>query len=256
MIRAALAVLTCSLLVPAVAGTSPAKSPVSLTAWPARVTLSGPGRASVRLSNGGTRPVVVDAARAGFALDLRGRPRIATRHGPRDATSWITVRPHRLVLRAGTSATLTVTARLPRRAEPGDHDALVLLTSRSQRRAGVTVRMRIGIVVRVRAPGRVVRSLGLRQLRVGRLRHGRVLELVVVNRGNVTEVLSRGRLVTTVWQQGAPRARLRPAPRELRPRTTGIVQFPYGGRLRGWVTARASVAVGGRVVARSFRVRL
>jgi hypothetical protein len=161
------------------------------------------------------------------------------------------------VLRPGASAGVTVVARLPRRVEPGDHDAIVLLTSRPQRQGGIAVRMRLGVVVVVRAPGRVVHNLGLRQLRVRRLRHARLLELVVVNRGNVTESLARGRIAVTLWQRGAPRGRLRAAPRALRPGTTGIVQLPYGPRLRGWATARASVAVGkGRVVRRSFRVRL
>ncbi len=118
MIRIAGIVLACSVLVPAAAGTSSTRSPVALTASPSRVMLAGTGRATIHIANAGSRPIAVDAQRAGFALDLRGRPRIVARSGPRAATSWLTVRPRRLVLRPGANASLTVAcdAATPRRA--------------------------------------------------------------------------------------------------------------------------------------------
>ena len=257
MIRIAGIVLACSVLVPAAAGTSSTRSPVALTASPSRVMLAGTGRATIHIANAGSRPIAVDAQRAGFALDLRGRPRIVARSGPRAATSWLTVRPRRLVLRPGASASLTVAATLPPRVEPGDHDALVLLTTRPQRAAGVAVRMRIGIVVVVRAPGRIVRRLELRRLRVLRAGRGRTLELLVVNHGNVTERLGRGRIVIRLVHRGRSVAMLRHSSRQLLPRTRGVALFPYRGRVRGWVTARASVSWGsGRVQHRAFRLRL
>ena len=105
-------------------------------------------------------------------------------------------------------------------------------------RAAVAVRMRIGVVVVVRAPGRVVRRLALRRMHVRRERHLRVVEVVVANRGNVTETLERGRIRVEL-RHGRFRARLRSEPRELRPHTSGVVQLRYGGRLRGRVAARA-----------------
>ena len=60
---------------------------------------------------------------------------------------WLTVRPSRIGLAPGASASITVAARVPRRAEPGDHDALVLLTTRPRDAGGVAVRMRVGVVV-------------------------------------------------------------------------------------------------------------
>ena len=50
----------------------------------------------------------------------------------------------------------------------------------------------------------------------------------------------------------------RSEPRELRPRTSGVVQLRYGGRLRGRVTAQARIVgpPGIRQVARTFRIRL
>jgi hypothetical protein len=256
VIRAALLVAAALVLVPASAGAGTTRPPLGLTANPAHVGLTGSGRTVVRVTNPGIGAVVVDVDRAGFALDLRGRPKIVRRSGARAATTWLTVRPRRFVLRPGATRSLAVAARVPRRAEPGDHDALLLLTTRPRRSAGVAARMRLGIVVVVRAPGRVVRRLALRGLRVERARGRRILELRVSNRGNVTETIGRGRVRLTLTR-GATRVRLRAAARELRPRTSGVLWLVYRGGIRGWVTARAEiVAAGMPVVRRTFRVRL
>jgi hypothetical protein len=244
-------------LVPASAGAGTTRPPLALTATPAHVALAGSGRSAIRVANAGRTPVVVDVGRAGFSLDLRGRPRVVPRGGVRAAVPWLTIRPGHFFLDAGASRSVTVTSRLPARVEPGDHDALVLLTTRPQRAAGVAVRMRIGVVVVVRAPGRIVRQVALRGLRVRRTPEGRILELEVANRGNVTERLGRGR-VRLALRRGVAHATLRAEARDLRPRTRGVVQFRYRGRLEGWVTARAQLASepGGPFVQRSFRVRL
>jgi hypothetical protein len=261
MSRATLLLAAVSLasvaLAPASAGASATRPPLALTATPAHISLVGSGRASLRVTNPGRSPVVVDVGRAGFSLDLRGRPRVVPRGGVRAAVSWLAVRPARFPLAAGASRSLTVSSRVPERAEPGDHDALVLLTTRPRRRTGVVVRMRIGVVVVVRAPGRVVRRLALSGLRVRPARGARILELGVSNRGNVTETLERGRLWISL-QRGAAHTRLRADGRDLRPRTSGIVQVVYRGRLKGWVTARAQIAAqpGRPGVMRTFRLEL
>ena len=257
MTRTGILLLAVVVLVPASAGAGTTRPSLALTATPARVSLDGAGRSTIRVMNTGLSSVVVDVGRAGFALDLRGRPRIVPRGGTHAAQAWLSVRPGHFVLRAGGSRSLTVSSRLPARAEPGDHDALVLLTTRPHRRAGVAVRMRIGVVVVVRAPGRVVRNLAVHALRVRRVRAARILELAIVNRGNVTETLGRGRVWVSL-RRGDADVRLRADPRLLRPRTRGIVQLRYHGRLRGWVAVRARIAAqpGVPVVRRTFRVRL
>ncbi len=68
------AVLT--LLAPAVAGASRQPAALAIAAWPARVVLTTPGRATIHVENPGDDPVVIDAAPAGYRLDLRGRPRL------------------------------------------------------------------------------------------------------------------------------------------------------------------------------------
>jgi len=253
---AVLASATTLVLVPASAGAGTNRPSVGLTATPARVALAGADEETVRVTNPGLTPVVVDVGRAGFSLTLRGQPQIVPRGGVRAAAAWLTARPARFVLQAGASTSLTITSRLPRRVEPGDHDALVLLTTRP-RGSGVAVRMRLGIVVVVRAPGRVVRRLGLGSLRVGKAPRGRMLELRVVNQGNVTETLGRGSVRVSL-RRGTRAATLSPVPRELRPRTSGIVQFLYRGRLRGSMTAHVEIAAepGRAVVWRTFRIRL
>ena len=257
MTRAASIALASLVLVPAAAGTSMGRPSIALTASPARVTLLGSGRATVQLSNRGSRAVVVDVVRAGFALDLRGRPKIVSEGRARAADRWLTILPRRLVVRSRGSAPLTITAKLPRRVEPGDHDALVVLTTRPQLAGGVAIRMRLGVRVVVRAPGAIVRRLDLRGLRVRRPGRLRVLELLVVNRGNVTESLRRSRVELTLRQPGHGQSRVRSATRELRPGTRGIVQFVYRGRLRGAVTADVAVALErGAVSRRSYRLRL
>ena len=244
-------------LVPASAGAGTTRPPLGLTATPAHVVLMGSSRATVRVSNPGLNPVVVDIGRSGFSLDLRGRPKIVARGDRRAAAAWLTVSPARFVVGGGASRFLTVASRLPRSLAPGDYDALVLLTTRPRRRAGVAVRMRIGFVVVVRAPGRIVRRIALGRLRVRRHRGVRVIELDVANRGNVTESVDRGNVRLTL-RRGPAVAQVRADPRAVRPRTGGIVQFRYRGPLTGWITATARIALeaGRAPVVRTYRVKL
>ena len=257
MRRTARLALATLVLVPASAGAGTTRPPIGLTASPAHVSLVGAGRTSVAVTNRGSSALVVDVGRAGFSLDLRGQPRIVSRGGARAATSWLTVRPARLALPPGATRSLTVSSRLPARVEPGDHDALVVLTTRPRRSAGVAVRMRVGIVVVVRAPGRIVRRLDVPRLAVRRMRGARTLELYVVNHGNITERLGPGR-VRVALRRGRASEVLRAEPRELRPRSSGVVQFVYHGRLEGWVSATATITAspGEPPVRRVFRAKL
>jgi hypothetical protein len=255
----AAAAMASLLLAPASAGASTTRSPVSLVASPARVTLSGSGRATVQVTNSGSRRVQINVRLAGFALDLRGRPRIVRRVGtPRTATTWLTVRPRTLSIAPGKKAWLTIASSVPRRARSGDHNALVLLTTRPIRGARVAVRMRLGVIVVVRAPGQIARQLELRRLRVRRAGRTRRLELLVANRGNVTEVLERKRVTIVLRRAQRIVARVQPTARELLPQTSGLVLARYAGRVRGRVTAvvELSSGPGGRALRREFHIRL
>jgi hypothetical protein len=250
--------LGAALVVPASAGTTAAhQRSIALAASPAHVHLDGSATATVRVINSGREPAVVAVQRAGFGLDLRGRPRIV-RAGKHSAQSWISVFPPRFVLPAGGSTTLAVTANVPRRAEPGDHDAVVLLMTEPARSAGLAVRLRLGVVIEIRAPGLVVHGLVLGGLRVRRNRQLRTLELLVANRGNVTEHLASERLTLALRRHGSAMGTLRPEPRDLLPRTRGLVLFRYRGRARGAVFVRATIHsdTNGSTVSRTYRIRL
>lgn len=246
-------------LASASAGASGARSPVSLTASPAHVELAGAAQATVRVTNSGSSSVVLDVRRAGFGLDLRGRPRIVgMNESRRSAAGWIGLRPRSLGLKPGATGSVTIASKLPKGAEPGDHDALVLFTTRRRATGGVAVRVRMGVVVVVRAPGAVVHRLDLRGLRVASRGRARMLELVVANRGNVTESVGRSQAALFLQRGGRRLAKLAAEPRVLRPGTKGIVLFRYRGALRGPVTALVDVSPedGGRSLRRTFRLRL
>jgi hypothetical protein len=256
---AALSLLVLA-LVPASAGASagaPAR-PLALTAAPTRLGFSGTGRSTVRIRNPGQKRIAVDVARAGFALDLRGRPRIVGGNGARSAARWLTWHPAHFMLAPHSSRQLVVSASVPPRAAPGDHDALVLLTSRPVARGRVSVRLRLGVVVVVRAPGTVVRRLRLGPLRPARRSGNRALDLVVVNAGNVTEQLRHARVVVSSLSKNRRLAAVAAAARELRPRTRGVVEFRLPTPAHGRVTARIVIPAepGRAVIRRTYRIRV
>jgi hypothetical protein len=230
-----------------------AHPPVSLVAAPARVVLAGAARETVSVHNSGTTRVVVVVSRSRYALDLRGRPHVVSVARP--AALLVRVSPSRIALAPGATASLQVRSVLPHRPEPGDHPALLLLTTRPIRRAAVAVRMRLGIVVLVRVPGRVVHRLALLRLRA--LAHRRV-ELLLANRGNVTERID-GRCLRLQLRHGQRVvATLRPLARDLLPRTRGLVEFRYARSMRLPLVAsliRPARSSCGRVPARRFPLR-
>jgi hypothetical protein len=215
----------------AVAGA--ARPPVALIASPAHVRLVGSVRAPIAVTNSGSARIVVDVTRARFALDLRGRPRAATQRG-----SWLGVAPRLLVLAPGATATLAVSSHVPARAGPGDHSELVLLTSHPVAGPGLPVRVRLGVVVVVRVPGKVVRRVVAVRVRVRRLRRARALELLLTNRGSVTESVGGPCMLAQLRRRNRVLARLRSPGRRILPHASGLVELRYTGRARGRLAVR------------------
>jgi hypothetical protein len=176
----------------------------------------------------------------------------------RSAAGWLTLRPAHFTVGPRSTTSLVVTSKVPRGAEPGDHDALALLRTRPVANGRVAVRLRLGLVVIVRAPGAIARRLELGGLRVARRRRDTVLELIVVNRGNVTESLRRARVVLSKATNGRPVAGALASTRDLRPRTRGILVFRYRRALHGRMTARVLIPADGarRRLQRTYRIRL
>jgi hypothetical protein len=215
----------------------------TLSVTPVHFRLSGASSRTITVTNAGNAVAAVEAQPGSFVLDRSGKPTLA--RGRQPAAGWLRLRPRRLVLVPGGSAVVTVTAAAPAGALPGDHPALVLLTTQPPHAAGVAIRVQIGVVVFVRVGGRIVHRLEVNGLRVRR----RVLEAAVANRGNVAEHV---RLRVSLLRGGHVLARLGPVARMLLPHSRGIERFRYRGHLRGWVTARVEAGS----LRRTFRIRL
>jgi hypothetical protein len=85
-----------------------------------------------------------------------------------------------------------------------------------------------------------------------------LLELVVANRGNITESVEAARATVSLTRGGRRVAVITAGGRDVRPRTSGIVQFRYRGSQRGWVTAEVAISAepGRSAVRRAYRIRL
>lgn len=250
--RLSAALLATAALTAAAPGAAARARPVvSLSASPARLALASGERQTIRLTNFGRSRVTVDSSLSGVAVDLRGRPALIQRStAGRNAAGWLRVRPRHVAISPGRSTVLSIGVRVPRRAQPGDHHAAVVLATRPLERRRVGVRMRLAVRVSVRAPGRVRRRISIRALTVRRAGRARLLEVRLGNRGNVTEELA-GRV--TVRLGGRTVLRVRSPRRELLPGRDGVVAVVYRGTIRGVVRARVEVRGAG---AGTFRIRL
>ena len=205
----------------------PAAAPAALTVSPTRIVLAAGERRTLEIANGGGAPVTVSASTAGYAVGLRGRPRVA------GASTLVAVRPRRVKILPGRAVAVLVS---PLRSAPRDRAALVLVASRATGPA-VGVSLRIGVLVLVRGTQAPVHRVVPTAVR---LRGRRWLELSVRNLGTASERLSAANVEFV-----APR-RARVAARELLPRTHGIVR----ARIRAPAPALAVV----RILGRTFRL--
>jgi hypothetical protein len=226
---------------------------IGLSASPLRMTLRGASTAVITVRNPGRRTLRVDVARAGFARSLQGKPRVRPAGG---AVAWLRLQPRRFRIAPGAKTTLHVVAAPGRRAAPGDHPAVVLLTTRPLGVHRVRLRLRVGVIVVLHVRGRIVRRLEARSLAIRRTGSQLRLELLLANRGNVTERLAEDRLRLALLRDGRVFATLRPRARELLPRSAGIAEFTYRGPVRGDVLARIEIRSAVRGLRRSFRLRL
>jgi len=204
----------------------------ALSVTPVRLRLTGSAARTIAITNAGDSPAVVIARTAGLALDGRGMPALAGRRQP--AASWLHLRPSRIVVAPGARAVVTVSSTAPPAASPGDHSALVLLTTQPRPGVGIAIRVRIGVVVFVRVPGTIVRRLVVTGLAA---RHG-TLTVVLANRGNIVEHVGTRVILR---RAGRTLARLGPIERTLLPHTRARLAFAYRRRLHGAVTAVVDV---------------
>jgi hypothetical protein len=236
------------------AGASSKAAGLAVSAWPARVLVTAPGTAVVGVGNPSDDPVRLVAQPQAYVLDARGRPQIRL---PR--VRWFGVRPATLVIPPHAVSHVSLTVRRPAGATPGDHAELLLLSTAPPAGRRVFARLRIGVVVVVRVPGRLVRTLAAGPLTVRRSPTATVLDVLVANRGNVDEWLGRGRVSVTLidngWRRGSPPI----APRRLLAHSSGLVEARFAGHLRGVLDAVVAIRqprFGVAIVRRRYHLRL
>jgi hypothetical protein len=229
---------------------------LAIAAWPARVVVAAPGQSTIHVDNPGAEPVGLDATPSGYALDLRGRPRLLAARAP---GAWLAVRPAHLVVPARSTKAVSVTVNRPRGARPGDHALVVLLTTRPPSVRTVLARVRIGVVVVVRVPGALLHRLTVGGVRVQRRGRRALIEVSVANHGNLDEWIARRRLQVRLVRRGRLVTTLSVEPRRLLAGTRGLVEARYAGRARGRVTAVVTLTApraGVPLLRRAFPLRL
>ena len=245
------------------AGAAPARvdRPASLgiSVTPTQLTLLGAATQTLTVSNTGDGPAMIAVSTAGYAIANDGNFVVGGSSND-NARAWLHVEPAKLRLGPGGSGIVTVTSSPPSNATPGDHHALVLLTT-SPGDGTVGIRTRVGVVTLVRIAGTIVRKLTIQSVAV---KNGSLL-VRIANDGNVNERLLAGQV--TVDIPSVPR-HLRGGARDLLPNTSGDVTVPLPRSLHGRLTAIVHVrptpaalegpgAVGyTTVVTRTFTIRL
>jgi len=239
-------ILTASVVLGLVAGlpaAAAAAPQINVSVNPGTLNFPGAGQRTLTVTNAGDVASTIDVGLGNYSITPEGRVQIDPKLEPaRSAKRWLTVSPSRLSLAPRESQVVTVTAKPPHIAAPGDHHALVLLTGVADgASAGVQVRARVGVGTLVRVPGELRRYFQVHRLRVHRAGGVKVFRLGVTNKGNVNERLERGRVTVTLYRNGRRVLKVSSRTRSLLPGTSGIISMPYSGRLTGSFRAVATV---------------
>lgn len=218
----------------AAAGAGASGPALSISASPFSLHLQGAATGSIHVTNPGARAVSVVVATGDLAVSQTGKVSVDPKKKPKlSARAWLQVTPARLRLAPGASADVAVATHPPRTASPGDHYALVLLTTVPPTGAEVGVSTRLGVSVVDTVAGWKARPLAIAAPKV--LVHGktRVLRVRIANPGDVIQRLARGGISIVVMRGGRRVARLSSAPRVLLPHGSAVVALAYPGRLHG-----------------------
>jgi P pilus assembly chaperone PapD len=224
--------LAVGLLVAATAGAGgPA---LAISASPFSLHLQGAATGAIHVTNPGSQTVAVVVSTGDLAVSAAGAVSVDPKRKPqRSARSWLSVAPGRLELAPGSSADVTVVAHPPGGAAPGDHYALVLLTSVPPHGVQVGVSTRIGVSVVDTVAGGNSAPPSIHAPKVIAKGKKRMLRLQIANRGDVLQRFARGQISVEV-KRGARRvARLVGPGRVLLPHSTGLITLPYPKKLHG-----------------------
>jgi hypothetical protein len=241
----AAAVLSCVavLAAPAAAhGLAGSPGPTTLSVAPSRIILDGAARTVVSVTNSGRAKTTISSALGNYLIGADGEVTVDPKLPPgRSAKRWLKAVPSRVVLAPGQTARLTLSSRPSRSAQPGDHHAVLLLSTVAAKARGVAVRTRVGVTVLVRVRGPIVRRLRPLGLSVARRGRVRLVRLKVANAGNVNERFAASRAVLELRRHGKVVARLQATTRSLLPGTAGYLTFRYRGLAAGTATALVRV---------------
>jgi hypothetical protein len=221
------------------AGALPPRRPPTLgiAASPTLLYMQGAGRDRIEVSNIAKTAVTVTVGTGNYAISGTGHVKVDPKVAPnRAAKAWLTVAPRRFRLAGGASTYVSVAAHPPRRAEPGDHNALVYLAT-SSKKGEVGVQTRLGVGVLVRMPGQIQRRLVLRKASVVHKAKARYVRVVVGNSGNINERVAKGRLTVTLMRGSQQVKILHGSFFELLPKMRVRAAIRYRGKLHGRFTA-------------------
>jgi len=240
-LRIATAIAGASLVL-ALPATGFAAGSVGVSVSPSRLTIPGGTEQTLTISNPTGRTAVIRVGLGNYDILRNGRVVIDPARTPgRSARKWLRAKPRTLTLGPGERGRVRVAALPNRVAAPGDHQALVLMSSGGRRQGRLAVQARVGVPVQVRVGGALRRNLKVHRLSLAKAGRRRVFRIGVSNRGNLNERLPAGRVKVELRRRGRVVAKLTARRRELLPGRSGVITVPYRGRLRGRVTAVAIV---------------
>jgi hypothetical protein len=241
--RHALPAAPVAALALALAGTSVAAD-IGVSVAPSRLMLAGSDAQTLTVRNAGDRTALVGVRVAAFGMTPDGRVVVDPPGDPsRSARTWVTVSPASALLEPGGAVTLRVVSRVPRLAMPGDHRALVLLSTEPPggTPGRVRVRTQVGVGTVVRVAGVLRRDLRVPRPAAGRAGGRRAVRVRVENRGNVYERFDRGRITVRLVRGRRTVAVLTSRARGVLPGAVARVTLPVPARVRGPVRAIATV---------------
>jgi P pilus assembly chaperone PapD len=217
-------------------------APLSLAVSPTRLILAGTTQSTLNVVNTSSDPASVRVSVGTFSTNPTGGVIVNPRTPPpRSAERWVTVSPSVLNLAPGESAQVAVVSRPPHVAAPGDHQALILLTTDAPSPGQVLIRARVGITLLSRVGGPLFRRLQAHRVTVHRSGPLRVIRLGITNKGNVAERFGRGQMKVTLTRGGRTLGTVVAQVRTMLPGTSQIIAFPYRGKVTGNVRAVVTV---------------
>lgn len=217
---------------------------VSVSVSPTSLVLVAGDAGQLTLTNPGDAPATYDLRTGNYDIRPDGTVVVDPPRPPsRSARDWLTVTPATVRVDAGRSVVLRVASRRVRAATPGDHHALVLITSRVARRGGgqVGVRAQVGIGVIVRVPGGYHRRVAVSSPYAVATGRTRWVSVRISNLGNINERFNAGQIRLELLRGGRVVGRGVASQRSILPGEAGVIAIPYRGRLRGTLTARITV---------------